>query len=380
MTQAANLAALGTNAGTTGILPAAGGGTAGTGGAIAFKNRIINGNMVLDQRNAGASITPTTGVYCLDRWFAVAYSASSKFSVQQNAGSVTPPVGFSNYIGITSTSAYSVAAGDFLVLQQNIEGYNIADLAWGTASAKTVTLSFWVRSSLTGTFGGAVSNNDGSKSYPYTYTISAANTWEYKSITVPGCPDGTWQLVNNLGISLRFALGVGSTYTGTAGAWATGANYFTATGAINVVATSGATLYFTGVQFEVGTAATNFDVRSFGTELALCQRYFNSSFPIGTAPADAAGGGLGSTNSYAQNYFTVAIFQFPVAMRAAPTVTYYNPAVSSSDKIRDASGFNYPAYSQAGPTTTGVGVGVSGTNFNGGGTFGFTNYSASAEL
>ena len=277
---------------------------------ISYKNRIINGNMVIDQRNAGASVTPTTGVYTLDRWLAAAYSASSKFSVQQNAGSVTPPVGFSNYLGVTSLSAYSVSASDFLSMIQSIEGYNIADLNWGTANAKTVTLSFQVRSSLTGTFGGAVSNTDGTRSYPFTYTISSANTWTSISVTIAGDTTGTWNTTNGVGLQLKIGLGIGSTYSGTAGAWA-GANYFSATGAVSVVGTNGATFYITGVQLEVGTQATTFTTAggSYGAELSLCQRYFQT-FII-------------NSYSYAGNTFGTndarTTIPLLVSMRTAPT-------------------------------------------------------------
>ena len=267
----------------------------GAGDASIMKNRIINGAMVIDQRNAGASVTPSGGVFTVDRWLAVAYSAASKFSVQQNAGSVTPPVGFVNYLGITSTSAYTVTSSDFLCMNQSIEGYNIADLNFGSANAKTITLSFWVRSSLTGTFGGALANQDGSRSYPFSYTISSANTWEQKSITVAGDTTGTWLTTTGLGLALRFALGVGSTYTGTAGAWAAGANYFSATGATNIVATNGATLYITGVQLEVGSSATGFEYVNYQTSLANCQRYFEKSYQQGTALGASGTGNTGQT-------------------------------------------------------------------------------------
>ena len=158
---------------------------ASNGVSEAFKNRIINGAMVIDQRNAGASVTPTATTYTLDRCL-VALTQASKFSVQQNAGSVTPPAGFTNYLGITSTSAYAVLTGDFFLIRHYIEGTNVGDLAWGTANAKTVTLSFWVRSSLTGTFGGSIQNNAENRSYPFSYTISSTNTWEQKSITIAG--------------------------------------------------------------------------------------------------------------------------------------------------------------------------------------------------
>jgi hypothetical protein len=193
-----------------------------------LKNRIINGAMVIDQRNAGASTTLTNG-YSLDRWQTQS-SPASKATIQQNAGSVTPPVGFVNYAGITSTSAYSVAAGDYFNISQPIEGYNVSDLEWGTANAKTVTLSFWVRSSLTGTFGGSLRNSAGDRSYPFTFTISSANTWELETITIAGDTSGTWLTTNGVGIDANFSLGVGSTFSGTAGAWAAG-NFISATGA-----------------------------------------------------------------------------------------------------------------------------------------------------
>jgi hypothetical protein len=194
----------------------------GAGNATRFKNRIINGDMRIDQRNAGASVaTTTTGayVYTLDRW-SYFVSVASKFTVQQNAGSVTPPAGFSYYLGCTSTSAYSVAAGDYFTIVQRIEGFNFADMAWGTANAKTVTLSFQVYSSLTGTFGGSLRNSASSRSYPFTYTISTANTWTSISVTVAGDTSGTWVgATNGVGLEVDINLGTGTTYSGTAGSW-----------------------------------------------------------------------------------------------------------------------------------------------------------------
>jgi len=252
--------------------------TDSSGGVLApsssvFRNRLINGDMRIDQRNAGASVTQTVAqTYVTDR-FAIFGSVTSKFTAQRNAGSVTPPVGFTNYLGITSSSAYTVGTSEFFQLRQTIEGYNVADLAWGTANAQTITISFWVRSSLTGTFGGAIGNNAGNRSYPFTYTISSANTWEKETITIAGDTSGTWTTDNTGGLWLYFGLGVGSTYSGTAGAWA-GADYRSATGSTSVVGTNGATFYITGVQLEKGTTATSFDYRPYGTELALCQRYY----------------------------------------------------------------------------------------------------------
>ena len=244
-----------------------------TAAKVGMVNRIINGAMVLDQRNAGASVTPTGGALTLDRWLYDA-TQNSKVTIQQNAGAVTPPVGFSNYLGVTSTSAYSIGAGDLFNVTQYIEGFNTFDLALGTASAATVTLSFRVYSSLTGTFGGALQNNARTQSYPFTYSIPVANTWTTISVTVPGSTTGTWVgATNGRGLSVFLGLGVGSTYATTAGAWASG-DYRGATGATSVVGTNGATFYITGVQLEKGSTATSFDYRPYSTELALCQRYY----------------------------------------------------------------------------------------------------------
>ena len=201
----------------------------GAGNSSLLKNKIINGACVIDQRNAGASYTATTANgYCLDRWQTNS-SVSSKYTVQQNAGSVTPPVGFPNYLGVTSSAATTVASGDYYYLTQCIEGFNFADLSWGTASAKPIVLSFQVYSSLTGTFGGALQNGTQARSYPFTYSVPVANTWTTISITVAGDTSGTWiGNTNGLALYLSFGLGVGSTYSGTAGSWAT-ANYLSAT-------------------------------------------------------------------------------------------------------------------------------------------------------
>ena len=242
----------------------------GAGNASIMKNRIINGDMRISQRNGTSVVTPTTSAdgYPVDR-FNVAVSQNSKLTCQQ---STTAPAGFVNSSLITSSSAYSVASGDVFMIRQQIEGSNISDLAWGSASAKTVTLSFWVQSSLTGAFGGALQNSPGNRCYPFTYTISAANTWEQKSVTIAGDTSGTWLTTTGIGITVLFGLGVGSTYSGTAGAWTASAIY-APTGATSVVGTSGATFYITGVQLEVGSSATGYEYRMYGTEYDLCRRY-----------------------------------------------------------------------------------------------------------
>jgi hypothetical protein len=261
--------------------------------------------MTIDQRNAGASVTPANGLYTLDRWQSL-QSPSGKYSVQQNAGSVTPPAGFKNYLGITSLSAYTVTTGDYFILRQPIEGLNVFDLAWGTANASSVTVSFWVRSSLTGTFGGSVNNAAENYSYPFGYTISSANTWEYKTITIAGPTSGTWLTTNGCGLNLNFSLGVNSAISGTAGAWAA-ANYQSVTGATSVVGTNGATFYITGVQLEKGSTATPFEFRSIGQEEILCYRYFQK-YSVSWRP-------------YCENGNFVSCFVPIQTMRVAPTAS-----------------------------------------------------------
>jgi hypothetical protein len=235
-----------------------------------FKNRIINGDMRIDQRNLGASVTPTTGQFSVDRWSCF-LSQASKYAIQQSTGSAA--LGFTKSLRISSLSAYSVAAGDYFFIKQPIEGNNVADLAWGTTSALPVTLSFWVQSSLTGTFGGVIRNGAANRSYPFTYTINSVGVFEYKTITIPGDTTGTWATDNTTGIEVLFGLGVGATYSGTAGSWSAG-GYMSATGVTSIVGTNGATFNITGVQLVKGSADTSFDFRDYGRELLLCQRYF----------------------------------------------------------------------------------------------------------
>jgi hypothetical protein len=312
-------------------VPFFGGSTLGAGNATGMKNRIINGGMVLDQRNGGASITPTdTGgrPYALDRW-CTRQSQASKFSIQQSA---IAPTGFVNSSLITSASAYAVTSADQFVFIQVVEGANVADLAWGTVGAKTVTLSFQVRSSLTGTFGGSLRNVSADRSYPFSYTVSSANTWEQKSITIVGDTTGSWDTDNGIGIIVGLGFGVGSTLSGPAGAWA-GVNYASATGATSVVGTSGATFYITGAQLEEGNAATSFEFRDYGRELAMCQRYYYQIKGSDTA-LNTGIYGYGFSQSTAVGR---AVINFPVTMRSIPsaleqsgTANHYRVILGSS--------------------------------------------------
>jgi hypothetical protein len=304
-------------------------------GWAGFKNRIINGGMVIDQRNAGASVTPSANSYTLDRWqMTFGGSATSKMSFQQSS---TAPTGFINSILATVVSAYSVTGSDSINIQQRVEGLTIADLAWGTASAATVTLSFWVRSSLTGTFGGSLKNNAADRSYPFSYTISSANTWEQKSITIDGDTTGTWLTTNGVGIFLNFSLANGGTTAGTAGAWA-GANYNSATGATSVVGTNGATFYITGVQLEKGSTATSFDYRPIGTELQLCQRYYEKSYNMASVAGASTNTGKGSFVCATGNTFWRWTQNYRVSKRADSTFTIYSTTGASGNvRLNNAS-------------------------------------------
>jgi hypothetical protein len=264
-----------------------------------FRNRIINGNMVIDQRNNGASVTLTTSVlYTVDRWYGIE-DTDGGATLQR---STVAPTGFSNSLLYTVTSAdASLGAVQYTLIAQAVEGFNVADLGWGTANAQAITISFWVRSSLTGTFGGALNNSASNRSYPFIYTISAANTWEQKTVTIAGDTSGTWLTDNGIGIRVVFGLGAGSTLSGTAGAWAAG-NFVSATGAVSVVGTNAATFYITGVQLEAGSVATPFERRDYGRELIMCQRYYAE---VAVTPTST------SIFSYSA---------LPVAMRVAPTV------------------------------------------------------------
>jgi hypothetical protein len=274
-----------------------------------LKNLIINGDMRIDQRNAGASVS-AQNVYTVDRWQALA-SVASKYTTQQNAGSVTPPDDFTNYLGATSTSAYSVGSGDYFYLLQKVEGLNASHLKWGTASAKTVTLSFKVRSSLTGTFVVAIRSGADDAAYPATYTINSANTWETKSITIAGPTSGTFATTNSACFSIWFSLGAGSGFNATANTWGAG-GALSVSGSTSVVGTNGATFYITGVQLEQNTSATPFERRLYNQELANCQRYYfktktNSGFgPLYIAANSSTTAGRG-------------FFFLPVEMRVAPT-------------------------------------------------------------
>jgi len=301
---------------------------------LGMKNRIINGDMRIDQRNAGAAVTvnSTTDQFPVDRFNGSGQSADGVFTLQQNSSVV--PNGFRYSIKATVTTAdASVGASQVYVVRQHIEGHNIGDAGFGTSWAKPVTLSFWVRSSLTGTFGGAFLNATASRAYPFTYTITSADTWEQKSVSFTADTTGVWETTTTLrGLSVVWAMGAGSSVVGTPDTWAA-ATYYGATGQTQVIGTLNATWYITGVQVELGSNATAFEFRPFGSELELCQRYYEKSYAIATVPGTA-------TTTGALTYKFPVVdwempFSFAAAKRAAPTITFYNPNSGASGSWRD---------------------------------------------
>jgi hypothetical protein len=273
--------------------------------SFGFRNRIINGAMVIDQRNGGASQTPTSNQNIVDRWV-VTMGQASKFTTQL---STNAPAGFTSSLQISTTSAYS---GSYFYLYQYIEGYNFADMAWGTSSAKPVTVSFWVNSSITGTFGTNFFRNNAQDTQPtFSYTVNNSNTWEYKTVTVSGQTTGTWLTNNGIGTGVFFNLA-------------------------NTIGTLGATFYITGVQVEKGSTASAFEYRDYGRELIMCQRYYYQT-PASTVYISRSCAGL----AYSTSGLEGGIFSFPVTMRTGPTLinnnlTFYSPylgRVSSAGTI-----------------------------------------------
>jgi hypothetical protein len=318
--------------------------------------------MRIDQRNAGASVTPADNTYTLDRWKYNAYAAS-KFTCQQTPNATESgyatrvAAGFTNYMAWTVANAYTPTSFEYFIFNQRIEGYNIADLAWGTANAKTVTLSFLVYSSLTGTHSGAITNSAVDRSYPFSFVVSSANTWTQVSITIPGDTSGTWLTTNGIGVNVQFNLGSNANRLTTGGAWAAG-TYTGVTGSVQVVTNAGATFYITGVQLEIGSTATPFERRLYGQELANCQRYYeqtvlgNMQIPNGTGSA------------------MINPISFHVTKRASPTMATITAATLNGAGSTGLNGVSVD------------GFGLQFVNSSGTNNF-FTNspvYSASSEL
>ena len=288
----------------------------GSANSLGMRNRIINGDMRIDQRNAGAAVT-VTDAYTVDRW-EMREDTDGACTVQQ-VTDAPPSFGFSTKFTTTTADA-SLTTTQRLFNSQQIEGFNASDFVFGTASAKTVTVSFWVKSSLTGTFAGNLQNSVRNRSYVFNYTISTASTWEYKTVAISGDTAGTWiGAANGIGLRLNFALGVGPDLMGTADSWQA-SGILSSTGAVSVIGTLNATWQITGVQLEEGSVATPFERRPIGLELALCQRYYvkvvgELDSPIGSGFSTAA-------------TTAVAYVKLPTRMRANPTVTTANTAIT----------------------------------------------------
>ena len=309
---------------------------------LMFRNRVINGDFRLDQRNAGASFTPTAVAaitYTLDRWWGWV-AAASKFSVQQSA-IVPTGQGFTNSVLVTSLSAFSTPVGGYYGFGQYIEGYNIADMGFGTASATMATLSFWARSSIAGTFSVAIENGSFNRSYIFNYTISSVNTWQYFTLPFRADTTGTWNSTNGRGLRIWWDLGSSdTTYASTAGSWLA-ADALRTTGSVSLIGTNAATLYIAGAQFEKGSAATPFEFRPFATELALCQRYYYQITALNNS-----GGSQSNINwgiAYVRGSGSASIYySLPVPMRAQPT--FFNSATLQFDwhAVANLGVFNSP--------------------------------------
>jgi hypothetical protein len=276
-----------------------------TGVSQGFKNKIINGATVIFQRGTSTAVDST---YFVDRWY-IAKVGSGTFTADASS---TVPTGFYRSIMATvNTAEAAVASTDEFSIRQHIEGYNINDLAWGTADAKTITISFWVRSTVTGTYPVAVRSQSSDVTYVTTYTISAANTWEYKTATIPGPTTGTFGVSNDIGCTIIFGLGGGTSFQGTANTWNSGNKWFTSA-CTQWFTNASAVFNITGIQFEVGSSATSFEYRSYGQELVLCQRYYNRMV---LQQFTGVNGFCDGSSEF------ISMVNFPVVMRDSPTFT-----------------------------------------------------------
>jgi len=307
-------------------------------GQLGLRNKIINGAMMIDQRNAGASVTAGSA-YTLDRWNVDRVWSGSTVTIQQSS---TAPAGFANSLLATVSTGAASGSSNYFSIQQFIEGYNIADMAFGTASASNFTISFWVRSSVTGAYGIALRNSAFNLSYTTTYTISSANTWEYKTVTIAGPTSGTWYSNNSYGLNVVFSLGGGSTYKPASNNTWTAGSYLAAVGETDLITTTGATFYITGVQLEKGATATPFENRLYGAELALCQRYL-PAWTFGSSGYVTVCQGQAVTGSGAYG-----ILMLPVQARVIPTgivTTGTFCSITASYGVGGSSALSIGAYS-----------------------------------
>lgn len=298
-----------------------------------FANRIINGDMRIDQRHAGNIFTPAATVYGPDRW-QLQLSTGSKLTFQQ-AFTITP--GFTNSLKCSVAATYVPLATDVFTERQGIEGLNIADLMWGTASAKSVTVSFWAQSSVAGVYNIALQNAAANRCYGALFTIAAPNVAQFFTIVIPGDTTGSWATDSTVGVWLVFDMGSGSNFTAAPGAWAA-TTLYSATGALKFVSQANASSFFiTGVSFRIGSDVTQ-SVRAFGEEMMLCNRYYCKTYNLTSVPgAVGDSSGLQRCFSNAANV-VVSNVSFPARMRANPTFLTYSYQTGASGVLRDETG------------------------------------------
>lgn len=340
----------------------------GTGLNPVFRNKLHNGAFLINQRATSTStIVPSTddNAVRFDRWkYRNSVQGNGQFSVELSTDVPTGEFYYSHKATVTTANT-ATSSDRVYCIGQAVEGYNFIDTAWGTAQAKPVTVSFWIKSSIPGTYSLGFMNLDASRGYAAEYTINSANTWEYKSVTVPGCVDGTWQKGSSIALQLWWMIGASPSRSVQPNQWAV-LNSHGSVNNTNWIGTSGATLYMTGCQLEIGTKATPFEHRPVGLELSMCQRYY---FKPSQGYTDWIAFQYGS-NAY-------SVIPLPVPMRAAPTV------VDISGSTWYQGGGTYTANANVvSSSTTYVAVtrSVTGANPAGGaGTF-YPNFTASSEL
>jgi hypothetical protein len=307
----------------------------GSQSALSNRNMIINGAMQVAQRGTSFS-SITANVYPVDRFFVRdVNSAAGEATVSQ---STTTPDDFKNSLKIDVTTAdTSLVAADQYKIEYRAEGQDVAHLNWGTSAAKAVTLSFWIRSNKTGNTQVAVLNSDNNRAYVATFSISAADTWERKELTIDGDTSGTWLTTNGIGLRLRWG-SYGSTYqTSSVNQWVGSQVMSRDDSPINFFDSTDNELYLTGVQLEIGEQATPFEHRSFGDELAACQRYYQKTFAYATVPAQNLDTYSGSIMGVARSVTSTSAWEpcgtwdLAVSMRATPSIVSFNPYVANAE-------------------------------------------------
>ena len=342
------------------------------------RNLIINGDMAIDQRNVGASATSNGSVYTVDRF---EFQMSSVTNVQTYQQVTDAPAGFNKSLKITNNSTtQATAAGVLCTPRQKIEGLNTAYLNWGTSDAQTVTVSFWVKASVTGTYPVALTNNNFSRSFVTNYTVSVANTWEYKTVTIAGDTSGTWTVDTTTGINVLFSLDTGSTYQTTAGSWQAG-NYRGTSSDVHFLANASATWQITAVQVEANTTATPFEHLQYTTQLQLCQRYYEKSYSIGVAPTtNTALGAVTLFTSSTTNGYMAGSRPFVVSKRTAPTIVIYSVA-GTAGTVSEGSTANYKVGAANQVSTAGFSLqNTSGATYTPVSNLLYFHFTASAEL